>query len=300
MTKKQNSHVVEFPLTASKKDIKTINIKFDVARQLYNSTLSELLRRSQEMRSSPQWSLLIAQNKTNKSELTKLNTIDKPDKNQKNAFDLAENEKKRISKAFYAVRKAFLVSEYALNNFSKMNKNACYFGQHLDANTIQKIDKRVMDAFDKWCFKAGRKPRFKAKNRAFKSLEGKTNKQGMRFVIGNEKQSTHLAWMGLTLPVIFSKKDNHGYQPAALTAITEGNIAFTRIVKKVVKGQEKFYVQVILKGAAFVKAHHETAFKKAKGKRVGTDLGVSSLAYYGEKRAGLLTGVSEIKDLQRK
>jgi putative transposase len=106
--------------------------------------------------------------------------------------------------------------------------------------------------------------------------------------------------MGLNIPVNLTKRDNSGYQASALQMIADGAVSYIRIIKRTVKGKEKLYAQVVLKGSPFVKAHHKVAFGKAKGKRVGLDLGVSSLAFYSETRAGLLTGISEIKELQRK
>lgn len=300
MTKKQDSHVVEFKLDSTASDIRSVNVKLEVARRLYNSTLAELLRRNEAMRNTATWTELVARNNEINPVLKKRKAIKKSSSEQKYLLNETLKLKSELSKEFIALRKEFGVSEYALNTFSRTNKNNCYFKEHLDANTIQKIDKRVMDAFNRWCFESGGKPRFKGKNRAFKSLEGKTNKQGIRFIIGDDTHPTRIAWSGLNIPVKLDKRDPSGYQAAALQLIGKGEVAFTRIIKRTVKGRDKLYAQTVLKGAPFVKAHHQTAFRKAKGKCVGLDLGVSTLAYYSETGASLLTGIAEIKQIQKK
>lgn len=300
MTKKQNSHIVEFKLKPTENDVRAINIKFEVARRLYNSTLSELFRRNTAMRTTSRWPALSLHNHKVNRILKKLNTVKTLNKKQKLKLTKALALKSILTKKFNALRKEFGVSEYDLNTFSKTNKNNCYFKDHLDANTIQKIDKRVMDSFDRWCFKSGGKPRFKGKNRAFKSLEGKSNKQGLRFILSNDKAPTRIAWCGLNIPVRLDTRDKSGYQAFALQSIKDCNVAFTRIIKRTIKGKDKLYAQVVIKGPAFTKKHHQTAFAKVKGKRVGLDLGISSLAYYSDTGVGLLTGINEIKQLQKK
>jgi putative transposase len=296
---KGETHVAEFALQATKEDIRQTNVSLDVARMLYNSTLAELLRRGQKMRETERWNPLVERNRDIKAKIKPLAAIKDPAPEQITELEQALALKKEINVEFSLLCNEFGVNEFSLNKFSRSTKNACHFKDHLDANTIQKIDKRVMDAYRRWCFQGGGKPRFKGKNRAFKSLEGKTNKQGIRFLLGNDKKPTRVEWHGMTLPVVLSQKDKDGYQAAALQLIAEGKISFTRIVKRVVKGTEKLYAQVILQGTPFVKAHHRKAFAEAAGKVVGTDLGVSTLAYCGEEKAGLFTGVAEIKQIDQ-
>ena len=274
MAHKQSStptHTVEFPLVTTKEDIRCFTVRAEVGRQLYNSSLGELLRRHQAMINSDAWHLLSQRNKRNNLKLKPLIALKKPTSSQKAKFNALTAIKKRLNGLFNALHIEFGVTEYALNSFSKTNKNACHFKDHLDANTIQKIDKRVMDAFVRWRFGPGVKPRFKGKNRPLNSLEGKTNKQGIRFVLGDDNQPTRVQWNGLSMTVILAKKDRDGYQSAALSLIADGNIAYTRLIKRTVKGRDKLYAQLILKGEAFVKARHQTARDNFKGKRVGTD-----------------------------
>lgn len=295
---KQNktSHIVEFRLKTLPSDIKAFNIRLEVARKLYNATLGELLRRDEAMRSEPKWFELIALNKTLKDKLKQAKT--------KNEIKALEKERKSISEQFSKLVKSYQVSEYALNSFSKDNRNACYFSNHLDANTVQKIDKRAFDAYIRWRFDGYGKPRFKGQNRKFKSVEGKTNKQGIKVRLGNPKYDaadlrsvTCIVWGGLELPLDLSRMDKEGYQEAALTAIGQNRVSYVRLIKRTYKGKERLYAQIVIQGSAFTKAKHRAAYEKVLGKRVGMDVGVSSLAYYSKKKAALLLGVNEIQKL---
>lgn len=299
---KEPQHIVEFRLNASKSDLRKFNIRLEIGRRLYNASLAEIFRRNAIMRSTPEWAKLIKDYRETKAELSKLQKIKKTSKAELPEISVLEKQKKQLSKSFQDLRKEHGVSEYALNRYSTECRKGCYFSKHLDANTVQKIDNRVMKAFDRWAFGIGGKPRFKGKNRALRSLEGKTNKQGIVIRVGNELKGTvtRVIWNSMVMPLILDKIDKHGYQSAALQLIAENKVSFVRIIKRTYKCSERLYAQLVLKGSPFVKAFHREAFTKAKGKRVGLDLGVSSLAYYGQDKAELLLGVGELLTLTKK
>ena len=57
---------------------------------------------------------------------------------------------------------------------------------------------RVFAAYQKWRFERGGKPRFKSINRALKSLEGESNKQGIVIKIGDGSKKLQLHhWFGI-------------------------------------------------------------------------------------------------------
>ena len=204
---------------------------------------------------------------------------------------------------FKKLDKAYGVTEVAFQAESKNNRNNYYFKDHIDASTTQKIDTRVvMNTFNRWRFKGAGKPRFKGKNRKLKSLEGKSNKQGIVIRLGDPAKETvtSIVWQKRRIPLDLDFRDAQGYQSAALELIGNIKVAFVRIVKRTYKGKERLYAKVVLNTAPFVKAKDEAAYKKASGKKSAYDLGVSSLAYYSEARAGLYFGLAEIKELHQK
>ena len=58
-----------------------------------------------------------------------------------------------------------------------------FLAEHLDANTAQTLATRAYQAANRVCVGKARRVRFRSKGRGLSSLEGKTNKQGIRFVL---------------------------------------------------------------------------------------------------------------------
>jgi len=79
-------------------------------------------------------------------------------------------------------RSEFGFSEYALHAFATQ-ANTSWIADHLDANTAQTLASRAYQAANRVCVGTARRVRFKSKGRGLSSLEGKTNTQGIRFVL---------------------------------------------------------------------------------------------------------------------
>src|SRR5215472_17778963 len=58
-----------------------------------------------------------------------------------------------------------------------------FLAEHLDANTAQTLASRAYHAESSVCVGTARRVRFRSYGRGLSSLEGKTNKQGIRFVL---------------------------------------------------------------------------------------------------------------------
>src|ERR1051325_9217644 len=84
--------------------------------------------------------------------------------------------------AFALLRKAYGFSEYALHAFATQ-ANCAWLVEHLDANTAQTLATRAYQAANRVCIGKAKRVRFRSKGRGLPGLEGKTNKQGIRFVL---------------------------------------------------------------------------------------------------------------------
>jgi putative transposase len=150
---KTSSFITEIPLITSSSDLAALAARLESGRQLYNAVLSEGKTRLQLLRDSE----LYLQAKA-----------------------IPKSEKKARSTAFQKAREAYRFSDYDLQAFA--NKTAIasvWIKSQLDANTIQKIATRTYKALERLVFGKAKKVRFKQKGQ-FASLEGKTNKQGIR------------------------------------------------------------------------------------------------------------------------
>lgn len=122
----------------------------------------------------------------------------------------------------------------------------------------------------------------------FNSLEGKTNKAGIRYKDG------YLLWNGLSLQVICDQ--NNSYELEAF----QNDIAYCRVVRKWVRKKYKFYVQIVFKGIPPAKRNKETGhFKRTTGSGdVGLDIGLSTLAIVSEKKVKLLVLADRVRSFE--
>ena len=117
-----------------------------------------------------------------------------------------------------------------------------------------------------------------------RSVEGKSNAAGIRWRDGK------IEWLGLILKPIFDHKDKYGVETHALAA----KVKFVRLVRKVIKGQERWYAQLVLAGQPKQKAKNIIG-----SQTVGLDLGPSTIAIVGEKEASLEVFSAELTESSR-
>ncbi|EOX3379511.1 hypothetical protein ACPFUC_001947 [Vibrio cholerae] len=281
MTKKEKSsvHIVEFPLIATPSDIKETEVRFSFLRQLYNAALGELFKRNEKLNNDTEFQGLLNQYRESKK---------------------VGNEKlsKSLSKQLAEKNKEYGLTEASIQSFTTANKNACCFADHLDAHSTQTIATRVFKAFSEWKYKGKGKPRFKSWKRAIHSAEGKA-KSCLMIVLGDDKKPTRFKWKGLEIPVKLSKKDNQGYELAALELIGKGEWKYCRVLSRTVRGKTKLYLQILLSGECYQKQSHLERIKVNAGKRTGVDMAPSGFAAVSEAGAILSPLGAEISQVKQ-
>lgn len=160
---------------------------------------------------------------------------------------------------FGEIRKRFDFKSSMADRFAIACKNACWLGDHLSSNETQKVALRAFQAVEKYAFGLRGRPRFKRVG-ALNSVEGKTNAAGIRFKAG------YVEWSGLRMPIMAGPHDV--WQADALAAKTK----YCRLVRRRVRGRDRWYVQLVQEGVAPVK--YETSASGV----VGIDVGPSAIA----------------------
>lgn len=256
-----SSFVTELPLVVDSKTEKKLLAKFQAGRQLYNACLHEAMARMNLVKNS-------------------------------DAYIHAKKLPKGKARAttFKEARSAYRYSEYELHSFATFtSKKSKWISKNIDSNTQQKLATRAFNASEKVLLGRAKKVRFKVTSR-FCSLEGKTNKQGIRF------KDNQLVWGKLKItPVInwLNPLIKHGL---------DSKIKYVRILWRELKGKRRWYAQLINEGLPYQKPQNYIA-----DGLIGIDLNVSNIAFVGDNRAGLLpfaldvlTYSQEIRLLQRK
>jgi putative transposase len=243
--------VLELPLVTTPQQERVLEVRLDVARQVYNACLGEALRRLSLMRQSVDY---------------------------QRARKLPKGRERK--QMFAELRKRSGFDEYALHAYAKQFNHA-WLGDHLDINTIQKLASRAFDAVEKYAYGAKGKPRFKGK-RGLHSVEGKSNKQGIRF----RDQCIH--WLGLVLALRMERGD------LVVAYGLDKPVKFCRVLRRDIRGKTRWYVQLVLKGKPLVKDNNKP------GERiVGLDIGPSTIAAVDDGGARLERFCDELKGKRR-
>ncbi len=168
---KTSSFICELPLRVMPAEERTLLVRLDCARMVYNACVGEALKRLDKMRQSAGYQA---------------------------ARQLPKKTKERTA-AFAAARAQVGFREYDLHAYAAQFSQS-RLGEHLDVNTVQKLATRAYLAAHRYAIGQSGKPRFKGKG-WFDSVEGKTNKSGILWREGRVK------WLRLELPAFINSQD---------------------------------------------------------------------------------------------
>jgi putative transposase len=247
------SFITEIPLVVTSQDEAETSSRFQAGRQLYNALLNESMVRMKLVCSSDLF-----------QEARKL------------------PKGKIRNDAFVAARKEYRYSDYDIQSYATIVANQSkWIAQKVDSNTQQTLASRAFKASEKVMFGRAKKVRFKVPNR-FNSMEGKNNKQGIRWV------DNQLVWGKLRLNAIIDPEN-----PVMMHGL-ESRIKYARLIKKDLNGKRRWFAQLICEGVPYQK----TANFVSAG-TVGLDLNVSNVAYVADNHAGLLPFAEKVPTFER-
>lgn len=257
------SFVTEIPLIVSSQVEKELLARFQAGRQLYNACLSEAMARVNLIQNSD----IYRTAKTLPRTITrKKKTVPNPERKQ----------------LFNQAWKEYRFSDYELQSFATITaKSARWIAQKVDSNTQKKLATRAFNTAKKVLLGTAKKVRFKVPSR-FRSLEGKTNKQGIRWkddglLWGKLRIKANIDWLN---PVI-----KHGL---------DSPIKYCRIIWRILNGKRRWYIQLINEGHTYQKPQNYISDGV-----VGLDLNISNIAFAADHKAGLLPFAEEVPTYQR-
>ncbi len=268
---KTSSFITELPLVVNSSENRELEARFNAALRLYNACLNETLVRLNLMKNSQTYQKALQLPKTYK-------------KGKKKVVN------KQRQELFAQARKEYRFSEYELHAFATLTaKRSKWIAQKIDSNTQQKLATRAFNAGARLWFGNAKKVRFKGSNR-FRSIEGKSNKQGLRW------KNNQVIWGKLFLNPIIPKNNpviEHGLN---------SKVKYVRLVWRELNGKKRWFVQLVCEGTPYQKVQNYVSSGV-----VGVDLNISNIAFVGDDHAGLLpfaekvpTYEKEIRVLQRR
>lgn len=271
---KRECFVVEFPLKVEKWQKDVLNKRLTVAATIYNQCVAKTQGMFREMSKTKCYRAIEAELAESRPK--------KPEPNRKKTPREVE-----LYKQLGDIRKEHGFTEY---DFMTLAAQVGEPYKHLiDSTARQKIGSRLWTAWSRFFFGDGEAVRFK-KRENYNSVEGKSNKAGIRFKDGK------IEWMGLSVPVVI-EKDNPFEQMSF-----DHDISYCRIIRRWVRGQAKFYVQIVFKGFVPPKIDKRTGeFKHGTGQgRVGLDIGTQTLAVASGTKVALVELADRVNDINAK
>ncbi len=231
--------------------------RLEIGRNIYNSCLGELYKRYNSLKQSKEYQTISKMNKG-----------------------------KERNKKFNELNKKYGLTEYSLHNYVKPMQK--HFKSNIDSFTAQKIATRCFNAFQNLMFHQSKKVYFK-KHGEMNSLEGKSNKTGIRY------KDNKICWNKLDIPVIVKKNDE--YAKMAL----DNEVKYCRIIRKFIHDKYKYYIQLILEGIPPIKINKETGeIKNNIGKgNVGLDIGTQTIAISSKHSTKLLELAPEVNNMEK-
>jgi hypothetical protein len=258
---------------------------FEVSRKIQNACLGEILRRNQ----------LVQNSKLYRKNIRCIKAINGKIQKSKDVKEVKVLEKER--RTLYNKQKEleiqFGLTEYAIHEFVTPMKH--HFEGVLDINTAQKLATRAWKAYEKKRYGKADNVYFK-KHGTLTSIEGKTNKSGIIFRGENGQYYVNLIGSKILVKV----KPMDIYAKEALLNLK--NIKYCRIIRKIIRGKIKYFVQLIIKGIPPRKRDKNNGiFKVQLGEgRTGIDPGTQTMAVVSDEGVLLQELAPDINRLENK
>ena len=257
------SFAIEFSLKTEPWQCDVLDRRFSIAEHIYNSLLNVSQKCYREMIRTKEYRKLVSQlsdgKKNNKVIYRKINDL----------------------------RKQYGLSEYSLHSLVKEMQN--HFKGVIDSFTAQKIATRLWRAYEKNFFSNGKKLHYK-KRGSLRSVEGKSNKTGIRFV------KDHIIWLGLSIPVMIDYKNRYECE-----AVVQHEVSYCRIIRHYGKNRIYYTVQLIMKGNPPVKYDETTGEVRhpVGSGDVGLDIGPSTIAVVSENDTKLYELADKVQNIEK-
>lgn len=272
------TYVLTLKLQTKQDQENIINKRLEIARNISNSLTGKVLKRYNLMLESKEYRNIKKQlNPINK------NYHNTDDKKSKKLF---EKQRKELYKELEKVYVDFGLSQYSL--YEDVKPMYKHFKDNIGSLEAQAIADRVWSKFDKLIHGNANRIKFNRYGE-YNSIENKWNKSGLKY------QDGLVIWNKLKMLIIIKKNDMY-----AQKAIQD-RVKYCRIVRKLIRGKYKYYVQLILEGIPPIKINKKTGEPKRiiGSDDVGLDIGTRTIAISSKSDVKLLELCPEIEDIEK-
>lgn len=285
--------ILELRLDTTPMDEQVLNKRLEIARRIYNQCVSKTKKRYEQIIITKKW-------RESGEKLKEFYSEREQIKKETGKTPKRSKEEKEILDYRNDVLKENGFTEFGLMDIARIQAKP--FKAHIDAVTADKIGKRLWTAWNKVIYGNGKQIHF-CKYGEFNSVEGKTNKSGIRIRTDYTIKKRHgktfdyvMTWKGVEVPVIYDR--NNSFEREAL----EKDIAYTRILRRKLGNKDRFYVQIVLKDS--IPAHRDKSGNIKRQLGNGTckvDVGLTKVTVMQpQKKEILLDDISNREYSQKK
>lgn len=273
---KDLAYVIELPLFVEIWQEHIINKRMEIGRRLYNSLLSKVIKRYNEMTKRQLYRNL-------KEELLILYKQEKSKISKEKKNELKQ-KRKEIIEQLKQMEQQYRLTKYDIINDVKFMQH--HFKCHIHSRVAQEIAKNVYTSLCTVLYGKGQKFHFK-KFGTFNSLQSNEHNQAIIF------NNDFVSWTGLTLKIKYPRS------PEFFKYIQKNlfenliNLRYCAIVRKCVRKKYKYYVQLTFKGVI-----PYTKRKLGVG-GVGLDIGTSTIAIVSNTVVDLLELANKVQDYEK-
>jgi hypothetical protein len=237
--------IVEFPLSVEKYQADIIDKRLEIARRIYNQMLKKYKNIYKQM----------IQTKAYRNIISNLGI----ERKKRISEDKKTTAEKQLYKQLNDLYKHYGFTEFGMISMSYLQRKP--YEKNITAAIASKIAQRLWSAWNRFLFMDGDDIHY-AKYGEFNSVESNSPQQSILLKTNYESKNkswkgekTVIIWSGLELPVGINQK-----KPYEIEAL-QHEIAYNRIVRKIVRGKNKYYVQIVFKGTSPIK-YNDTGERK--------------------------------------
>lgn len=268
--------VVEFPLLTEKYQEDYLNKCFHYGHMIYNQSVTKSKKNYNKMVHTEKYREIKAELREiyeSKREAGKEDSSEESDEKKKKRRKTPRE--KELYTELNRMYREYGFSDFGMQDLTRIQSKP--WKKYIDSTVAQSLGQNLWTAWNRFLFMDGQKISYKRFD-DFTSLAGKSNKTGIRILFDYESKhwqgkKTTLKWKNLEIPI--GVNQDKYYEMMAL----EHEIAFSRIVRKKIRGKIRYYVQILFKGKAPIKIDKETGEVRSLGKgTVGVYIGINKLA----------------------
>ena len=284
-------HVIEVELLVEERfDWKLQRIQ-EHLRQIRNTILGEVMKNYIQMKRTKKYK------RTMKNYISTVKHIGK--EKDKKQLALLEKDKKELKKQFEELRDEFNITFEFVRKYGEYLKGNIFTLP--DAVTTLSVCENVWTSFENILYGTSEKPYFYKKDDVV-TLQGKQAERCIILKHNQKRNSFCIHFNGLNLPLKVKKNDlfinetlsniiyyknnsenidrvNVERHNQGLNVLPTYRIKNNRIVRKNIRGKNRYYVQIVLEGKPVQKRNKDGSFRHSKGTgRITCDIGTQSVA----------------------